>query len=181
LLYIIVALKAEAQSFVDKYKLKKEKLKNFVFYSNEDIRLLISGMGVENAREATQTLINYFDINDDDIYLNIGICGASKNYEIGELVEIGNISFKDIKYTVKEKKHSITCVTTAQSNSSYSIVDMESYGFYDAVIHNPAIKHIFILKVVSDHFEPQKVTKDSAKKLLFNKLDAINTLIRESK
>ena len=177
MLYIIVALKAEAQSFVDKYKLKKIKIDGFILYSNDKIKLVISGMGVDSARNATQTLINHFDITDEDIYLNIGICGASRVYKIGELLEIGTIHYQGVFYIIDSKNKNITCVKNPISSSQYEIVDMESYGFYDAVVHNPAIKTFHILKVVSDHFEPDKVTKESTKKLLFNKIDDINTLI----
>jgi len=168
LLYIIVALKAEAQAFVDRYKLKKSKLSVFTLYSNTDIKLIISGMGVINARVATQTLVNNFDITDDDKYLNIGICGASRVYEIGEVLEIGSIIYEQTPYSFDEDKKEIHCVDEEVSEAKYEIVDMESYGFYDAVIHNPAIKNFAIIKVVSDHFEPHTVTKESAKALMFN-------------
>jgi len=166
--YIVVALKAEAQAFVDRYKLTKSSLAVFTLYSNANIRLIISGMGVTNARLATQTLINYFDITDDDIYYNIGICGASSVYEIGQVLEIGSIVYEKTPYTFDEEKKEIICVDVEVSEAKYEIVDMESYGFYDAVIHNPAIKNFSIIKVVSDHFEPRKVTKESAKTLIFN-------------
>ena len=49
--------------------------------------------------------------------------------------------------------------------------------FYDAVIHSPAIKNMYILKVVSDHFKPETITKDKTKALIFNAIDDINTII----
>jgi len=67
----------------------------------------------------------------------------------------------------------------AVGNSNLSLVDMESFGFYDAVIHSPAIKNFHIFKVISDYFEPQKVTKDTTKSLIFHKIDAINESIDE--
>ena len=54
---------------------------------------------------------------------------------------------------------------------------MESFGFYDAIIHNPAIKKFHIFKIVSDHFEPNKVTKEKAKLLISNNIDKITELI----
>jgi len=176
MIYIVTALKPEAQAFVDFYKLKKSKLGNYTIFTNENITLIISGLGVINARHATQTLINHFDITDDDIYLNIGICGASREYEIGKLLEIGSITYQEINYIFKDKKE-IVCVDSEVSNNSYHIVDMESYGFYDAVIHSPAIKNFYIFKVVSDHFEPHKVTKDATKSLIFNVINDINSSI----
>ena len=176
--YIIVALKPEAQAFVDWYKLSKDKLDRFTLFSNENIKLIISGIGVTNAREATQTLINYFDITDDDIYLNVGICGASKEYDIGELLEIGSVVHQEQVYSFKEDKKEILCVDEEVSNDLHDIVDMESFGFYDAVIHSPAIKKFYILKVVSDHFEPRKVTKERTKMLIFDLINNINTIIQ---
>lgn len=178
MLYIVTALKPEAQAFVDKYKLKKSKLKDFTLFSNDSMMLIISGIGVENAAQATQTLINHYDITDDDIYLNIGICGANTKYEIGSLLEIGSLVYNHkTKVLNSPSELTLTCLNTESSDDTYDIVDMESFGFYDAVMHSPAIKNYHILKVVSDNFEPQKVTKENTKSLLFNTIDDINKII----
>lgn len=168
MIYIVVALKAEAQAFVDAYKLKKSKLANFTLHSNETMRLIISGMGVTNARLATQTLINNYDITDEDSYYNIGICAASNSYVIGEVIRVGTVMYEGLRNTFDEEQKEIVCVDApVQNQGEYEIVDMESFGFYDAVVHNPAIKNFGIIKVVSDHFEPESVTKEGAKMLLF--------------
>jgi len=181
MIYIITALKPEAQAFIDRYKLTKSTLNGYAFFYNNDIKLIISGIGIKASRRATQTLINYFDITDNDIFLNIGICGGDKIYEIGELVKIGSILYKEEIYEIdKDIKNSLTCQDMeAVGNSNLSLVDMESFGFYDAVIHSPAIKNFHIFKVISDYFEPQKVTKDTTKSLIFHKIDAINESIDE--
>ncbi|ADN10060.1 hypothetical protein [Sulfurimonas autotrophica] len=176
MLYIVTALKPEAQAFVDKYRLKKNKLQNYTLFQNKNIKLIISGIGVSNARLATQTLINNFDITDDDIYLNVGICAAPKSHSIGELIEVGEIIYKDTSYLLGADKQTLTCKDEEVASEQATIVDMESYGFYDAVFHNPAIKKFHILKVVSDHFEPKKVTKEGTKSLLFNVIDDINSI-----
>ena len=177
MLYIVCALKPEAQAFIDKFKLKKESLKEFKLFSNATLRLIVSGVGVERARYATQTLIDSYDISDDDIYLNIGICGASQKYEIGELLQIFSLQYREEFYTFsKTATHTLTCLDVEATCNTHSIVDMESFGFYDAISHSPAIKQFYIFKVVSDHFEPHKVTKDKTKSLIFNVIDAINLL-----
>ncbi|MEA2073481.1 MAG: hypothetical protein U9O86_07845 [Campylobacterota bacterium] len=172
MLYIVTALKSEAQAFVDKYSLTKSKLQNFTIFSNKDMILIVSNIGVINARQATQALINQYDITDDDTYLNIGICGASVNYTIGDLLEVGSVVYDGMEYSFHTDATTVTCVDEEISEASYEVVDMESYGFYDAVIHNPAIKNFYILKVVSDHFEPEKVTKDGSKQLVFKILSS---------
>ena len=177
MLYIVTALKPEAQAFVDKYKLKKNKLQNYTLFQNENIRLIISGIGVNNARLATQTLINTYDITDDDIYLNVGICAAPSSYAIGELLLIGSVTYRNTSYTFDTDKHTLTCKDEEAATEHQTLVDMESFGFYDAAIHNPAIKKFHIIKVVSDHFKPNTVTKEHTKSLLFNVIDAITSLL----
>jgi len=178
MLYIITALKPEAQAFIDRYRLAKSKLGTFTLFRSQEITLIISGIGVKNAAFATQTLINHFDITDEDIYLNVGICAASDNYKIGELIEIGSINYRNQNYILhKENPIQIECLDAEAYEPIYEVADMESFGFYDAVIHSPAIKNLFIFKVVSDHFEPKKVTKEHAKSLLFNVIDGINNTI----
>lgn len=178
MIYMVVALKPEVQAFVDFYKLKKEKLLHYTIFTNSYMIIILSGIGVDNARLATQTLINQFDISDDDIYINIGICGTNEKYEIGALLEIGKISYQELFYSFKDDKKKIVCLDEEATTDLHDIVDMESYGFYDAVVHNPAIKKFYIFKVVSDHFEPHLVTKDKTKSLIFNVINTIHTIIQ---
>ncbi|MFT7860321.1 MAG: hypothetical protein ABXS93_05215 [Sulfurimonas sp.] len=170
MIYIVTALKSEAQAFVDKYKLQRAKLKNYTLFFNEELKVIVSGIGVDNARLATQTLINYYDITDADRYLNIGVCGADKSHEIGELLKFGTLYYEGIEYNFGAGKP-LTCVDEEIAHGEHEAVDMESFGFYDAVRHNPAIKNFAIYKVVSDHFEPHTLNKDMVKSLIFKQLD----------
>jgi len=146
MIYIITALKAEAQAFVDKYKLKN--------YKNENIKVIISGMGKENMKNSTCHALEEFC--DGDKIVNIGICGASSCHVIGELID--------------GMKTKITCVEHEVWHDKFEIVDMESDGFLEAT---KGIKNRYMFKVVSDHFEPKSVTKDKAKKLIFDNIDEI--------
>jgi len=153
-------------------------LKNLTIFSNDEIVLIIGNIGVENARYATQMIINHYDISDDDIFINVGICGANKEYEISRVLEIGAINYNEIQYIFDKKKIEILCADEAvEQTGEYDCADMESFGFYDAIIHNPAIKKFHIFKIVSDHFEPNKVTKEKAKLLISNNIDKITELI----
>ncbi|MEO1953496.1 MAG: hypothetical protein ABGW74_02210 [Campylobacterales bacterium] len=146
MIYILTALKAEAQAFVDKYKLKQ--------YKNEDIEVIITGIGVDAmSKKTSQTLKK---LSKNDTIINVGICGANKNYNIGELI--------DARYT------DITCIDYEMTKDIYDVVDMESAGFLEAT---KGFKNSFVFKVVSDHFEPKTVSKDMAKKLIFNQIDEI--------
>jgi hypothetical protein len=175
--YIVVALKSEAQAFVDLFQPSKSKLDNYTFFIHKHFKLIISGVGVKNARNATQTLLNHFDINGDDIFINVGVCASQ--HPIGRLLRVTTLHYQEKSYTLTSNttKNPFIQETVLEcfdqgcnTQGVYESVDMESYGFYDAVIHNPAIQHYAIFKVVSDHFEPTTLTKEGVKKLLFEKL-----------
>ena len=152
MLYIICALKSEAQAFVDKYKLPKNK-------QNSQLKLIVSGMGRDNMFSATQELVK--EMNDNDTIINVGICGGDKKFSIGELIDA--------------RENNLTCVDVEISqDSKYELVDMESDGFIRAT---KDVKNKYIFKVVSDHFEPHKVTKEKTKSLIFNVIDDINNRI----
>lgn len=158
--YLVFALKLEAQAFIDKLKLGKSK-------SNNNVTIIVSGMGKENMFNATKEIIN--KIKEDDCIINIGICGASSKFNIGELLNI-NIEDRTI-----DNRGVLSCVDKAIDKSNiYDAVDMESDGFIQAT---KGLENIYMFKIVSDHFEPHKVTKDGAKKLIYEKIDEIMTRV----
>ncbi len=153
MLYVICALKPEAQAFVDKYKLSKTK-------QNDKITIIVSGIGKENMFSTTKKIVKI--MNSKDIILNIGICGGSTKFKIGELIDA--------------REHTLTCRDSEVSiNGIYELVDMESAGFIKATLD---IENSYIFKVVSDHFEPHKVTKEKTKSLIFNVIDDINHILK---
>jgi len=171
MLYVVTALKSEAQAFVDKYKLSKTKCDDFTLFTAQNIKVIISGIGINNAKSATNTLIKHFKPESRDIFVNIGICGASKEHKIGELIPIGSIIYRDREHIFNKNIFiSITCKDTEVYEDKYNIVDMESFGFYEAT---KEIKNRYIYKVVSDHFEPETVTKEKTKRLIFNVLQEV--------
>ncbi len=154
MVYIIFALKAEAQAFVDK------KL---------DVNIVVSGIGSQNMYKVTKKIVELMD--EDDIIVNVGICGASKKFYIGELLDV-SMPLQKVK-----EKFTLSCVDNeVQNKDTYEIVDMESSGFVDAT---NMIKNRYMFKIVSDHFEPKEVTKDRTKKLIFDKIDEIMRRIKK--
>nr|WP_321266934.1 hypothetical protein [uncultured Sulfurimonas sp.] len=152
MLYIMCALKPEAQAFVDKYKLSKSK-------QNKEISVIITGIGSNNMFEATQNIVKTMHKN--DTIINVGICGGAKEFAIGQLIDAS--------------KNNLTCVDKEVSKSGkFELVDMESSGFLRAT---KDIQKSYIFKVVSDYFEPHKVTKEKTKSLIFNVIDDINNII----
>lgn len=175
MLYIVTALKSEAQAFVEKYKLTKTNSHGYTIFEDEKLMVIVSGVGVESAKKTVSFLLKNFTISDNDIFINIGICGANKEYKIGALIAIGSIAHKGKRYKVGTAPHTITCVDKEISQDFCNIADMESFGFYEAL---KGIQNYHIYKVVSDHFEPERVTKDETKKLILSAIDAIMREVR---
>ncbi len=153
MLYIICALKAEAQAFVDRYRLSKTK-------ENSHLKLIVSGVGSLNSFNATKKIVDI--MRDDDIIINVGICGGDSRYSIGELIDAS--------------RENLICVDTPVSQKGiYELVDMESAGFLKAT--QGVVERRYVFKVVSDHFEPEIITKERTKLLIFNAIDDINRRI----
>lgn len=152
MIYVICALKCEAQAFIDKYKLDKSRKNNF-------ITIVVSGVGVDNMFDTTARVV--LEMRENDTILNVGICGGDESFKIGEIVDAS--------------EHDLICVESEISQKgNYSLVDMESAGFLKAT---KDVKHSHIFKIVSDHFAPQSITKEFAKSLVFNAIDDINRLL----
>jgi nucleoside phosphorylase len=147
MIYILVALKCEAQAFIEKFKLDSTK-------QNENISVVISGVGNLNMKNTASKIVS--KMREDDLILNVGVCGASKNYSIGQLLDERDVELTSLDHEVDYTK--------------YEAVDMESAGFKEAT---KGVKNSYIFKVVSDHFEPKDVTKDLAKKLVYKRIDEI--------
>ena len=131
----------------------------------------MSGLGKDSSKKATQTLLDYFTIKEQEQIINIGICGASHDYTIGELIEINSVIYKKNLYILNQRDgKALTCIDNPATDNEFTLVDMESYGFYQVV---KGMKNAYIFKVVSDHFEPQTVTKERTKNLLFRQIDEI--------
>ncbi|MDT8338164.1 MAG: hypothetical protein RQ763_03075 [Sulfurimonas sp.] len=176
MLYIVTALKSEAQAFVEKYRLTKTNSHEYTVFEGEELRVIVSGVGVESAKKAASFLLKNFAVSDKDIFINVGICGANKEYNIGTLLAIGSIIHKDKSYSVSTAPNAITCVDEEVSQDFYILADMESFGFYEAI---KEMQNYHIFKVVSDHFEPESVTKDATKKLILSAIDAMMREVRK--
>ena len=70
---LIMATRIEADPFIQGLKLEKMENSFFHVYSNDDVTLIISGIGKTNAAMATTYMISTFSPNR---ILNPGACGS---------------------------------------------------------------------------------------------------------
>lgn len=185
--YIITALHAEARAFLDAYSFKRIDTLPFPLYENEEILLAVTQMGRDNAMIATAALLAYRIPDENDILLNVGICAAPTRYEIGSLLLIHKIThnnhsyYPDMLLSHPFQESDLISVDTPQSEPLESPVDMEAYAVFKTASRFMQLHQMLFIKIVSDHFEPEKVTKDDALELIAAKISQIQTLMQAQK
>ncbi len=82
MIYIFIAFYAEAKNIIANYNLKmqqKQAAVRFDIFSNDDIRLVITGVGEINAAAAVANVGGAYGIGAEDVIVNIGSCAALEN------------------------------------------------------------------------------------------------------
>lgn len=181
--YLITALDAEARPFIEYYKLKRTSLLPYTLYSNDTTLLLVTGIGKLNAAMAVSALLGWCIPSDQDILINIGICGAPVEYTLGEALLIHQIHsdnrhyYPDILYTHPLREASLLCVDEGQNSVHPFPVDMESSGVFQASSRFFKLHQMAYLKIVSDHFTPDTITKEGVIALMQSHCQTVDNLI----
>ena len=154
--YIVTALKSEAKPIIEFLNLTQKEDKNFPIFTNQDTTLIVSGMGKINSAIAVTYMKPTKKI------INIGICG-SYFHKIGTLCKIKKIIDKSSEKVIHINKEGETliCVDTPQKNQNEfknRLVDMESFGFYQASQKFVKKEHIELYKIVSDNISDTILT-----------------------
>ena len=161
MLYIVTALYIEAKPLISLFNLKKDNsYTKFQVFSNEDVKLIISGTGKVKSATALTYLISKEDIKKDDYIVNIGFVASNKNSQLGDIVYVSKIqnAYSDFDfYPEMIYKHNFLegSLTTFDSivekkleNIEY--IDMEAYGFFQTASIFFKKDKIIVLKIVSD-------------------------------
>ena len=163
MIYLFVATKSEAQAFVETLGLKKTTNYNTTFFSNTNCSVIVSGVGVKNAAKCSKNFLQNFPFESTrDTLYNIGVAAANKKYTIGEVLHVATVKNTTNSIQLGKKGVLLQTVDAPCNQEQNEIVDMETFGF--ATILQPY--GLKVIKVVSDHFEPQSLTKEGIKKTL---------------
>ena len=156
----VVALKEEAKTIIDHYKLSIIDGKSFfpVFKNFDETHwLVLSGIGRHNAAAATAYLYSISKSSKSAAWINLGIAGCGKgNYGDLCLVDkISNTSRKNryptiMPRSVLSKMHLFTSDTPINNYSSHELIDMEGSAFYDIASKFTSNELICLMKVISD-------------------------------
>ena len=161
MLYIVTALYIEAKPLISLFNLKKDNsYTKFQVFSNEDVKLIISGTGRVKSATALTYLISKEDIKKNDYIVNIGFVASNKNSQLGDIVYVSKIqnAYSDFDfYPEMIYKHNFLegSLTTFDSIVEKKIenieyIDMEAYGFFQTASIFFKKDKIIVLKIVSD-------------------------------
>ena len=198
MLYIVTALYIEAKPLISLFNLKKDNTyTKFQVFSNENIKLIISGTGKIKSATALTYLISNKDIKENEYIINIGfIASLNNNSQLGDIVYISKIQnaysdttfYPEIIYKHNFLEGSLTTFDKIIDNKIENIeyIDMEAYGFFQTASIFFKKDKIIILKVVSDilkenvedriliDFKDEKLFNESYKKIYGFLLKFIN-------
>ena len=162
MLYIVTALYIEAKPLISLFNLKKDNIyTKFQVFSNENIKLIISGTGKIKSAAALTYLISNKDIRDNDYIINIGfIASSNNNSQLGDIVYISKIQnaysdttfYPEMIYKHNFLEGSLTTFDKIIENKIENVeyIDMEAYGFFQTASIFFKRDKIILLKIVSD-------------------------------
>lgn len=191
MLYIVTALYAEAKPIIQHYQLRKLNTSHRLqLFTNEEqqISLIISGIGPSASSIATTFLITQFQANHQDKIINLGVCGAVHNRNpIGTPILAHKIIEHHTSYSYYPDiliKHPfiegsvetfLTPVLLEQQDEIQGeYVDMECSGFYQAASTFLAPHQIYSIKIISDYLQVDEVDAKQVSYLIQNNLDVLD-------
>ena len=159
----LTALKVEATPIIKGFNLEKD-LKTQLFINN-NISLLITGVGKHKTKFRLKSIIDLKINWDETIIINVGIAGGEKNktnigsiYLINKIIdeETGKIFFPDILIKNNLEEISLTTVINSVSDDSFNytgLVDMEASAIFESLSSYIPCHRFIFLKIVSDYMD----------------------------
>jgi len=181
--YILCAFETEARALIDSYKLQKRNSHPFKLFYDEEVFIIISGMGQDKAEEAVEYLLLNFSHKKDDTFLNLGTCAGQKGFPIGSLVQVQQLQDEEESHRMCIQNRDIQAVSCFSSPlpldrpTATDIAEMEAIGIYRTISKYFPLKKISFLKIVSDNFNPIPHKKAFIIKLTQDKLVEIKAHI----
>jgi hypothetical protein len=174
MLNIVTALKIEAEPIIKYFKLKcKDNI-----WQNDKINLIVTGSGKIKSAINTALLLEKHPFKT----INIGIAGSNK-YEVSQGFFIHKIiddesSLEYYPDFFKDPSNEIFCVSKPQKY--FSLVDMESSGFFEAAYKFLRVEKIILYKIVSDT-PKNKFNPSIVNELIKKHLNILEELMEEER
>lgn len=191
---IVCALHCEAKPIIDFYKLSA--LPNCIFpiYSNEQVNLVVSGIGKVDTAAAMTYLFSKTLEQKNNVWLNYGIAGH-KNAVLGTWFNVNKVTENSTALNwYPSRFQKLDCLTASLETvdnpvshyESDKLYDMEASSFMATALKFTSIELIQIMKVVSDNEENhlKEINKKQVQLLLkdnFSPVVDILGLLKEQK
>ena len=185
MIYILCAFEAEARALLDAYKLQKRETEPFKLFVNDEILVIISGMGQDKAKNALEYLLLNHPNTQKDIFINLGTCAGQKEFSIGELVQVKQLQNKEESHLLCTNFSSLRSVTCFSSTlpldrpTPTDIAEMEAMAIYTVVSQYFPLKQISFLKIISDNFNPIRHSKSFIIELTTRNINTIKKHIKQ--
>ena len=185
----VVALKEEAKTIIDHYKLSVIDRKSVypVFKNFDETHwLVLSGIGRHNAAAATAYLYSISKSSKSAAWINSGIAGCGKG-TYGDLCLVDKISnnYGKNRYPMTmsrsalSKMHLFTSDIPTNNYSSQELIDMEGSAFYDIASKFTSNELICLMKVISDgpNNDIEDLNKFKIRELINLNIASIKTIV----
>jgi len=168
MLHLLFALHCEARPWIEHYRLKRIQQKHaFECYQNDEVRLVISGIGALAMASATAWLGGRQQ--EAAVWLNIG-CAGHADAPVGQLYVLNAVKDQASGQQLfppallRQSPPASACLSCNVEQHEYpvnSLVDMEAYAFQLTARRFQSAELVQCLKVVSDNRE-QAPSRDKA-------------------
>lgn len=196
MIYVAAALTAEAKPLITYFKLKRDnEIKKYQVFKNEEIILIITGSGMMQGAIGTTYLLSSLNIREEDIFVNLGICGAVKEiFQVGDIVLCNKITnngngksfYPDMLFRHKFKEGTLESFfhvvdKSMESEIKGELVDMEGAGIYEAASLFFSQYQINIIKIVSDYLDTTGITVEKVTHIVESGILSIDEWLNERK
>ena len=188
MLHFVVALHAEAKPLIAHFGLLRRNADAFPVYENENIALIVSGIGKVAAAAATGYLHTQTGNHSCAAWLNVGITGHSRR-AIGDGVLVHKITDQTAgrswypPLTFELPCASDDLITVDEPETKYrenGLYDMEAAGFYATACRFTTAELVHCYKIVSDNrlTSTEQVNGKTVQALIEQRLDTIDVLVQ---
>ena len=196
MIYVAAALTAEAKPLITYFKLKRDnEIKKYQVFKNEEIILIITGSGMMQGAIGTTYLLSSLNIREEDIFVNLGICGAVKEiFQVGDIVLCNKITnngngksfYPDMLFRHKFKEGTLESFfhvvdKSMESEIKGELVDIEGAGIYEAASLFFSQHQINIIKIVSDYLDTTGITVEKVTHIVESGILSIDEWLNERK
>jgi len=160
MIYVVVALAAEARPLITHFQLTKvDELEPLSIYRQPDVALIVSGVGKEAMAASVVALAKAIPPADNTVWVNVGVAGH-RNHEIGTAVLAHQVKDEetgaihplsppaDLNLEIGEVRTVMHVETRYESKALY---EMEAAAFCERAVELTSAELIQVLKIVSDN------------------------------